>query len=238
MPKVFVSYSHDSPAHTARVLALADRLRQDGLDVILDQYEGDPPEGWPRWMDRQILAADVVLLICTETYYKRVMGQEAAGIGKGVKWEGNLIYQHIYQADSEHSKFIPVLFADGKSEHVPTPLQGKRIYRLDGEEGYQQLYWRVTNQHQIPKPPVGELKTRPAPERLPLFPEPEPLSAFDKLKKAQLEQYLATLQRQYQAASAQLQGELNAANKIPLEHQLQYYEQQIRETAQKLQKIL
>ena len=29
-PKVFISYSHDSEAHKARVLALADRLRYKG----------------------------------------------------------------------------------------------------------------------------------------------------------------------------------------------------------------
>lgn len=112
------------------------------------------------------------------------------------------------------------------------------IYRLDDEQGYQQLYWRITNQHQIPKPPKGEMKTRPASERPPLFPETKPLSDFDALKKAQLERYLETLQRQYQAASEQLRGELNAANKIPLEHQLKHYEQQIRATEQQLQKLL
>ncbi|HEX9732715.1 MAG TPA: SEFIR domain-containing protein [Thermoanaerobaculia bacterium] len=31
--RVFVSYSHDSAEHAERVLALADRLRRDGLDV-------------------------------------------------------------------------------------------------------------------------------------------------------------------------------------------------------------
>ena len=70
MPTIFISYSHDNDAHAARVLALADRLIADGLECVLDQYIGDPPEGWPRWMDRQIKAADLVLMICTETYYK------------------------------------------------------------------------------------------------------------------------------------------------------------------------
>jgi hypothetical protein len=118
-PTVFISYSHDSEEHAARVLALADRLIADGVDCILDQYEGDPPEGWPRWMDRKIKEADFVIMICTETYFNRVMGKEQPGVGRGVKWEGNLIYQHIYQAESENRKFIPVLFADGKVEHIP-----------------------------------------------------------------------------------------------------------------------
>ncbi len=68
-PNVFISYSHDSPEHADHVLALSDRLRADGIDCVLDQYELSPPEGFPRWMDRQIRAADFVLMICTPTYF-------------------------------------------------------------------------------------------------------------------------------------------------------------------------
>ena len=48
-PKVFfISYSHDSPEHAYRVLALTERFRKDGLDAQLDQYvAGTLPEGWP-----------------------------------------------------------------------------------------------------------------------------------------------------------------------------------------------
>lgn len=37
-PKVFISYSHDSPEHEKRVLALAERLRSDGVETQIDQY--------------------------------------------------------------------------------------------------------------------------------------------------------------------------------------------------------
>jgi SEFIR domain len=47
-PRVLISYSHDGPAHDDRVLALADRLRADGIDAMIDLYEPFPPEGWPR----------------------------------------------------------------------------------------------------------------------------------------------------------------------------------------------
>jgi hypothetical protein len=48
-PAVFISYSHDSPEHEAEVLALANRLREDGNDAVLDQYLSFPPEGWDLW---------------------------------------------------------------------------------------------------------------------------------------------------------------------------------------------
>lgn len=36
-PKVLISYSHDSPKHAQHVLELANRLRADGIDRIIDQ---------------------------------------------------------------------------------------------------------------------------------------------------------------------------------------------------------
>ena len=81
---MFISYSHDSVEHQDRVRALADRLREDGIDAFIDQYAPAPPEGWPRWMDRQIRNADLVPLICTETYLRRVEGREEPGKGRGV----------------------------------------------------------------------------------------------------------------------------------------------------------
>jgi SEFIR domain len=47
-PKVFISYSHDSPEHEQRVLELAERLRADGINCTIDQYVVAPAEGWPR----------------------------------------------------------------------------------------------------------------------------------------------------------------------------------------------
>src|ERR1700710_1054591 len=90
-PQVFVSYSHDSPAHMDRVLALCDRLRRHGIDVSLDQYESAPPEGWPRWTLRLTEAADFVLVVCTETYRRRFDGREEKGRGLGVTWEGAIV---------------------------------------------------------------------------------------------------------------------------------------------------
>src|SRR5437773_737966 len=108
-PIVFISYSHDSPEHADRVLALSDHLCADGIDCVLDQYEDSPPEGFPRWMDRQIRAADFVLMICTPTYSRRVMGEEKPGIGHGVAWESTLIYQYIYNEGTSNTRFTPIV---------------------------------------------------------------------------------------------------------------------------------
>jgi hypothetical protein len=52
-PKVFICYSHDSPEHRDR--ALVNRLRQDGIDAMADQYAPAPQQG----MAAQLLQAVV-----------------------------------------------------------------------------------------------------------------------------------------------------------------------------------
>ncbi len=164
-PNVFISYSHDSPEHADHVLALSDRLRADGIDCVLDQYELSPPEGFPRWMDRQIRAADFVLMICTPTYYRRVMGEEEPSIGLGVVWESTLIYQYIYNAGTANACFIPVLLEGASASDIPTPWQGVLHYRPSTKEGYEALYRRLTNQPLTPKGEIGTLRKLPPRER-------------------------------------------------------------------------
>jgi hypothetical protein len=120
--RVLISYSHDSAEHADRVLELADRLRGDGIDATIDQYVVSPPEGWPRWMDRQIDESDFVLLVCTETYYRRVMGREEQGKGLGAQWEGMLVYQHIFDAATANSRFVPILLRPWAVEYIPRPV--------------------------------------------------------------------------------------------------------------------
>jgi len=164
-PRVFISYSHDSVEHGDAVLQLSNRLRSEGIDCILDQYEECPPEGWPRWMDAQIRNADFILMICTAFYLKKINENIDANIGLGVKWEGHLIYQHLYDAGSLNNRFIPVLLAGGDVADVPTPLRGATIYRLDNETEYDRLYWRLRGETRNTKPVLGDLRQLPERER-------------------------------------------------------------------------
>jgi uncharacterized membrane protein (DUF106 family) len=169
---VFISYSHDSEEHESRVLALANRLRKDGLDCNLDQYDPDPTEGWPRWMIKEIDKADKVLMICTKTYYNRSMDKERPDVGKGVKLERLLITEDIYQEDANNPKFIPALFTEEDKRHIPRLFGGNAYYVVASQEGYDKLYWRLTDQHKIKKPPVGQVRKRSLNEPTELFPDP------------------------------------------------------------------
>ncbi len=93
--KVFLSYIHDKE-HDGRILALADRLRADGIDALIDQYESAPTKGWTRWVRDGISDADFVLVVCTEGYGLRAEGRSTPdGKGHGVNREGQIIDQYI-----------------------------------------------------------------------------------------------------------------------------------------------
>lgn len=156
-----MSYSHDSEEHKDSVLALSDRLRADGIDCIIDQYEISPSEGWPRWCNRMIEEVDFVLVICTETYERRFKGKELPGKGKGAIWEGMIITQELYDSQGRNEKFIPVIFTPDDEIHIPTILRGATNYNPNTKEDYESLYRHLTNQPHIKKPVLGKLKSMP-----------------------------------------------------------------------------
>jgi SEFIR domain len=173
-PKVFISYSHDSQEHKDRVLELADRLRENGIDCTIDQYEESPREGWQRWMLNQVEESTFVLVACTEQYDRRFRGREVVGKGKGVTWEGGVIIQDLYDDQGQNDKFIPVTLAPEDANFIPSPLRGATSYRLSTADGYELLYRRLTNQPSTRKPELGKLRTLPPRDRKQVFPETSP----------------------------------------------------------------
>ena len=142
-PKVFISYSQDSVEFADKVLNLSNKLRREGINAILDQYEESPAEGWPRWMENNIESADYVLIIGSNGYLDKATGKVSIGVGRGVKWESNIIYQKLYMSDSLNTKFIPVVFDNNDLSFIPTPLQGSTYYNVSTNEGFDRLYWRL-----------------------------------------------------------------------------------------------
>jgi tetratricopeptide (TPR) repeat protein len=164
-PKVFISYSHDSDEHKDRVLALADRLLDDGLEVILDEFVSPPPANWPRWMEDEMESSDFIVVVCSKNYLDKVRRRVKPGEGKGVKWESLLSYQDIYDNDSNSSKFIPVLLQGGEYEHIPKPMRGGNHYLASDDKDYEKLFRHITNQPENPKHKRGELRKFPPRQR-------------------------------------------------------------------------
>ena len=157
--RVFISYSHDSAEHRDRILALANRMRGEGIDCRIDRFVESPSEGWPLWMQDQIEQADAVLVVCTETYERRASGKEVPGRGLGARWEGAIIMQQLYERVS--SEFVPVVVSGADVEHIPVWLAGQTYYDLSSSDGYERLYRRLTGQPEVLEAPLGSVRAMP-----------------------------------------------------------------------------
>ena len=180
-PRVFCTYSHDSDEHADRVLALADALCDRGIDVTLDRYvHPAPAEGWPRWMERNIDAAQFVLMVCTEIYRRLALGLEEPGKGLGVRWINSLIYHRINKDKSTGSRFIPILLPGSEPGHIPTPVLGHSHYQITSfdfsDPGYEGLYRHLTGQPATPRPDLGTIQILPPKPRPQAVPGPLPPS--------------------------------------------------------------
>ncbi len=162
--RVLISYSQESDDHRARVRRLADQLRTQGIDAVIDQYHPHPAEGWPMWMERQIKEADVVLLVFTEVYWRRAEGLEKPGLGLGVAWEADLIRTALYEHAHHNSRFVPILFRVTDEQFIMDKLKAVTRYVIDENDldatkpssGYSTLYRRITEQPLVSKPPLGK----------------------------------------------------------------------------------
>ena len=169
----FISYCHESAEHRQRVRELADSLVKDGIDCTFDQYEGDPEQGWIRWMEEGINRSDFVLLVCSENYSRGLAGGRESKDARGIRFESLLTSIHVYENGSQNHKVLPVVFSSNDLDFVPKSLRAFTSYVLDCEAGYEKLYRRMTDQHKVQKPPLGEVRS---------FSENENIYAHDDLE--------------------------------------------------------
>jgi hypothetical protein len=147
-----ISYSHDSPAHMDWVRTLAERLTQDGVEVLLDQWHLQLGDELPRFMEASIAKADYILLICTEPYVRKA--DERAG---GVGYESSLLSAQLLAArqiaEQDASRIIPILRQSTPTPRVPRFMAGRYYANLSEnvphfEAEYEQL---VRTLHRAPK---------------------------------------------------------------------------------------
>jgi hypothetical protein len=142
-PRVFISYSRDSEQHIDDVLQLAEQLRSHDIEVRMDEDLVAPPEGWMRWVLKEIEAADVILVIATEGYLARINAPpKPHAPGAGVNWELDLIYQNIYNV-RETDRIVPVVLDPGMVKYIPLPLQRFQRYDLSSPRDMEHLIERI-----------------------------------------------------------------------------------------------
>jgi hypothetical protein len=100
--KVFISYSWKSDSHRMWVFELADLLTKQGLDVIIyrDLLGGRETT---KFMEKEIEAADIFLIICSDLYTQRANERE-----RGAGYETIIATKKYYHTDAK-GRFIPVV---------------------------------------------------------------------------------------------------------------------------------
>jgi hypothetical protein len=151
-PKVFISYSHDSQDHKKWVLDLATRLRNTGVDAILDQWELKPGDDLPQFMETHLADSDNVLMICTDRYVKKAN----SGAG-GVGYEKMIITSDLIK-NINSDKVIPIIRQQG-THHVPIFLKTKLFIDFshtdEFEFSYDELIRTLHNSPLYVKPEIG-----------------------------------------------------------------------------------
>ena len=128
MSQVFISYRQTDHRQRKRVRAFAQRLRNAGVDVVLDQFFLDdnpasPDEGWPRWSSNHALHSDYVLIIGTQEWFQCFDGTQRPGFGLGAACEAHEIRTRIYESAGMIKSIRVVLFDDADSEHISATLR-------------------------------------------------------------------------------------------------------------------
>jgi hypothetical protein len=126
-PRAFISYAWESTELKTWVKSLSTRLRQDGVEVLLDQWAVAPGDQLPSFMEGAIRDNDFVVIICTPTYKAKSESRKG-----GVGYEGDIMTAEVLQSRNNR-KFIPVLKLADMDASLPSWLQGKYFIDLRGD---------------------------------------------------------------------------------------------------------
>jgi hypothetical protein len=156
-PKVFISYAWESDELIDWVKILAIELRNNGIDAKLDQWEVEPGDQMPHFMEKSVRDNDYVLLICTPKY--KTKSENRIG---GVGYEGDIMTAEVLQ-NSNHRKFIPILQSGDKDNSIPSWLKGKYFIDLSNETHFEKniddLITTVLNAREV-APKIGQIPSK------------------------------------------------------------------------------
>lgn len=152
IPKVFISYSHESQEHKKWVLDLAVRLRNNGVDAIIDQWELRPGDDLPHFMETNLASADYVVMVCTEKYVEKAN----AGTG-GVGYEKMIVTADLLSR-IDSNKVVPIVKQYGTSK-LPNFLKTKLFVNFSSDSDYEFSFDELVRTfHKSPlfeKPEIG-----------------------------------------------------------------------------------
>lgn len=146
--KIFISYSWTPEENKERTIKFAQKLREHGFDIILDQTH--LKFGYDKYvfMERMVTdpTIDKVFIICNKDYAEKA-DKRQGGVGD----ESMIITPEIY-GKTEQSKFIPIVFEKDLQGKAYLPSYLKRIMYVDlaDEKADKEAYWNLLKQLRQP----------------------------------------------------------------------------------------
>lgn len=122
-PKIFISYSWSSPGHCDLIRSYAERLVNDGVDVILDQWSLSEGQDKYAFMEKMVTDPEIThVLIFSDNQYATKADERKAGVGT----ETQIISKEIYDK-VDQKKFIPIVCEkrEGGEPFLPVFLKSR-----------------------------------------------------------------------------------------------------------------
>lgn len=155
-PKIFISYSWSSQAHQEMVVDLAIRLRTDGVDVLLDQWDFKEGQDKYSFMEKMVLDPSISrVLVLVDKIYAEKANSKAGGVGT----ESQIISSELYEK-VDQTKFIPIVLEhDEDGPILPIFLKSRKYIDFSPYskiDHYQHLIRILFNKPLNEKPPLGK----------------------------------------------------------------------------------
>jgi hypothetical protein len=157
-PRVFISYSWTSEDHSEWVADLGERLMNDGIDVVLDQWSLEDGHDVNAFMERMVTDPTINrVIIVSDALY----AAKADGCKGGVGTETQIISKEVYDS-VDQNKFVPLVRErDGDGNAcLPIFLKSRKYIDfsdLDHEaEAYDQLVRNIFERPRRRKPAIGK----------------------------------------------------------------------------------
>ncbi len=140
-PKAFVSYSWQPDENKEKVKNIVDRLRDHGIDAILDIYKLNVGHDKNAYMERMVTdtTIDKVLVFSNKIYTEKA-NEKKGGVGT----ETIIISKEVYESVTQ-DKFIPILMErdeDGK-EYFPAFINSRIYIDFSDNEIFEDEYEKL-----------------------------------------------------------------------------------------------
>lgn len=153
-PIVFISYSWDDEEHKKWVLDLANKLRENGIDVILDRYYLSAGKSVTYFVENSIKRADRIIIVYTPNY--KLKADKRTG---GVGYEYSIINSGLYQNQTDSDKIIPIIRRGTVDESIPTFMTQFIHIDMRNDSNYDNSYTdlirEIFNEPAIVMPSIG-----------------------------------------------------------------------------------